>query len=73
MVKVRGKNSNRNTVKNGQKISGDHAAGITLLVPGVKNSRLRNSLEIRPGVEGFPWQVAYELISADHKHFKLLT
>ena len=45
-----GQNSNRNTVKhtaeNGRKILGDEdAAGITSLVPGVKNSRLRNGLE----------------------------
>ena len=50
MVKVRGQNSNRNTVKqtdeNGQKISGDDdTAGIMLLVPGVKSSRLQNGLE----------------------------
>ena len=49
-MKVRGQNSNRNTVKqtaeNGQKISGDNDAdGITSLVPGVKNSRLQNGLE----------------------------
>ena len=42
-------NFNRNMVKqmveNGQKISdGDYAAGITSLVPGVKNSRLWNGL-----------------------------
>ena len=45
-----GQNSNRNTVKhtaeNGRKILGDEdAAGITSLVPGVKNSRLQNGLE----------------------------
>ena len=45
-----GQNSNRNTVKhtaeNGRKNLGDEdAAGITSLVPGVKNSRLRNGLE----------------------------
>ena len=50
MVKVRGQNSNRNTVKltaeNDQNISGDEdAAGITSLVPGVEHSRLRNVLE----------------------------
>ena len=50
MVKVGGQNSNRNMVKqmagNGQKFSGhDDAAGITSLVPGVKNSRVWNGLE----------------------------
>ena len=50
MVKVQGQNLNRNTVnqaaENGQKISGDNdAAGSMSLVPGVKNSRLRNGLE----------------------------
>ena len=50
MVNVRGQNLNMNMVKqmaeNGQKISGqDDAADITSLVPGVKNSRLRNGLE----------------------------
>ena len=50
MVKVRGQSSNSNTVKqtaeNGQNISGDgDAAGVTLLVSGIMNSRLRNGLE----------------------------
>ena len=49
MVKVRGQNSNRKmveqTAENGQKISDDDAAGITSLVPGVKNSRMRSGLE----------------------------
>ena len=50
MVKVRGQNSNKNTVKqtaeNGQIISGDEdALGITSLMPGVKNLRLRNGFE----------------------------
>ena len=49
-MKVRGQNSNRNTVKqavkNGQKILGDDdVAGVTSLAPGVKNSRLWNGLE----------------------------
>ena len=49
MVNVRGQNLNRNMVKqtaeNGQKILGDEdAAGIASLVPGAKNSRLRNGL-----------------------------
>ena len=50
MVEVRGQNWNRNTVKqttkNGQKSSSDEGvAGITSLVPCVKNSRLWNDLE----------------------------
>ena len=50
-MKIRDQNSNRNTVKqtaeNAQKVSGDEdAAGITSLVPGVKNSRLRTGLEV---------------------------
>ena len=50
MVKVRGQNSNENTVKqtdeNGQKISGDeYTVVITSLMQGIKNSRLRNGLE----------------------------
>ena len=49
-MKVRGQSSNWKTVKqtadNGQKISGnDDAIGIMSLVPGVKNSRMRNGLE----------------------------
>ena len=49
-MKVRGQNSNRNTVKqmaeNGQKILGDDdAAGIASLVPGINNSSLQNGLE----------------------------
>ena len=50
MVKVRGQNSNRNTVKqtaeNDQKISGDDGGQYCIMVPGVKNPRLRNCLEI---------------------------
>ena len=50
MVKHRGQNSNRNnvkqTVENGQKISGDdETAGFTSMVPGVNISRLQNGLE----------------------------
>ena len=50
MVKIRGQNSNwkmvKQTAKNGQNISGDDdVAGVTALVKGVKNSRLRNGLE----------------------------
>ena len=50
MVKVQGQTLNRNTVKqtaeNAQKISGGgDAAGVTSLVPGVKNLRLRIGLE----------------------------
>ena len=50
-VKVRGQNSNRNTVKqtaeNCQKVSGDEdAAGIMSLVSGVKKPRLGNGLEV---------------------------
>ena len=48
-MNVRGQNSNRNTVKqtveNGQKISGDKGTAIIILVPGAKNSRLQNGLE----------------------------
>ena len=49
--KVRGQNSNRNTFKQtaeyAQKITGDgDAASITSLVPGVKNSRPWNCLEL---------------------------
>ena len=51
MVRVRGQNSNRNTVKrtaeNDQKISRDEdTAGITSLVLGVKNLKLWNGLEL---------------------------
>ena len=77
MVKVRGQNYNRNTVKqtakNGRKISGDDdvAAGTTSQVPGVQNSRLRNDLEwFRLGVIGSPLQVAYKVIPADREHFE---
>ena len=50
MVKVRDQSLNKNTIKrtagNGEKISGDEdVAGITSLVPGVKNPRLRNCIE----------------------------
>ena len=49
-MKVRGQNSNRNTVEqaveNWPKISGGKdAADITSLVTGVKNLRLRNGLQ----------------------------
>ena len=49
-MKVRGQNLNRNMVKqmakNSPKISVDgDAAGIPSLVPGIKNSRLRNGFE----------------------------
>ena len=74
MVKVRGQNSNRNTVKqtaqNGPKHD-DDAAGITSLVPGVENSRLRNSYEL-PCAILLLQQVAYELIPADQEHFESL-
>ena len=48
MMKVRGLNLNRNTVKesakNAQNNSGDEdVAGIMSLVPGVKSLRLRNA------------------------------
>ena len=48
MVKVRGQNSNVNTVKqtakNGKNISGDEdVAGFTSLVPGVKNGACANT------------------------------
>ena len=49
MVKVRGHNSNRNTVKqtaeNGQNISCDDTAGITPMVLDVKNPKLWNGRE----------------------------
>ena len=47
MVKVQDQNWNRNVVKPiVENASSDNdAAGITGLVPGVKNSRLRNGLE----------------------------
>ena len=77
MVKVRGQNSNWNTVKQtakiAKKISGDeNAAGITSLVPGVKNLRLWNGLEFDRGVIGLLEQVAFEVIPADHEHFETL-
>ena len=71
MVKVRGQNLNRNTVKQtaeiGKKISGDNDAdAIASLVPGVKN------LRIRLGVIRLPRQVVYEMIPADQEHFESL-
>ena len=79
MVKDRGQYSNRNMVKQmakySQKISGDEArrrGGVMSLVPGVKNSRLRNGLEFDRGVVGLLRQITYEVIPADHEHLESL-
>ena len=52
MSKFEQEHSQTDKAEKGEKIAGDDDAnGITLLVPGVKNSRLRNGLElIRPNV-----------------------
>ena len=43
-VKIRTGHTVKHMAENGQKISGDDAAGITSLVPGVKKSTLRDCL-----------------------------
>ena len=79
MVKVQGQTLNRNTVKqtaeNNRKLSGDNnAAGITSLVPGIKNPRLWNGLEFDwPYYIGLLRQVAYKLIPVCHEDLELLT
>ena len=71
MVRVRGQkleqeHGQMDNRENVQKIVGDDAAGITLLVPDVKTSRLQNGIRIRLGVLGLPPQVAHKMILADH-------
>ena len=67
MVKVRGRNSNgktvKQTVKNGQKISGDDAARPAwVMVPGVSSSRLRpDSDQSRIWCRARPWLVCDSL------------
>ena len=50
------------------------ARGITSLAPGVKILRLRSNLRdrVRLGIVGILWPVAYEVLPADHDHFKSL-
>ena len=47
------------------------AASITLLGPGIKNSRLRNGLEFDQAI-GLLQLVAYEVIPANQEHFESL-
>ena len=75
MAKVRGQNSNMNTVKqtakNGQKNLGWRRRG-RYYVTGARRQEFE-AVElswVRPGVIGLLRQVAYELISANHEHFE---
>ena len=69
MVKVRGQNSNRNTVKHTaeivQKTSGDDGvASIASLVPGFKNLRLRNAVDLICFTQNFDFIKSWVVRSA---------